>query len=104
MKATSKYNKSEIMKEAHNLYKANKRFGWNFSKSLASAWNNTKLRLKAIEVEAKNEAIRAMWKAQHEAKIKAETEVENNTLQESGMNLHTYRMTNYYANNRYNGD
>ena len=101
---TNKYNKSEIMKEAHSLHKFNKSIGWNFGKSLSVAWSNAKQRIINEEVEAKNEAIRAMWKAKHEAKIKAEIEAERARIEASGMDLHTYCMTEYYNGYGYKGD
>lgn len=104
MKTATKYNKSEIMKEAHNLYKSNNHFGWSFSKSLSVAWDNAKMHIKNAKVEAKNEAIRAMWKAQAEAKHKAEIEAENARFIASGMDLHTYTMTNFYNGYGYKGD
>lgn len=102
MKKTNRYNKSEIMKEAHRLYKCNKPMGWSWS--LSVAWSNTKTRILNEEVEAKNEAIRAMWKAQAEAKRKAELEAEERRFKDSGMDLHTYTMTNYYNGYGYKGD
>lgn len=96
-------DKSELMKEAHRLYKSNKNI-WSFGKSLSVAWHNAKMRIKNAEIEAKNEAIRAMWKAEAEAKRKAEIEAENAKVLASGMDLHTYTMTNYYANQTYTMD
>lgn len=96
MKTTSKYNKSEIMKEAHNLYKSNNRFGWSFGKSLSVAWDNAKMRIKNAEVESKNEAFRAIWKAQHEAKVAKENELYAAT--------YTGTPADYYRGNRFNGD
>lgn len=103
MKA-SKYNKSEIMKNAHNLYKFNKSFGWSFSRSLSLAWSNAKQAIVNAEVEARNEAIRAMWKAQAEAKRMTEIEAERARFEASGMDLHTYAMISYYGERRYYGD
>lgn len=101
---TKKYNKSEIMKEAHSLYKSNNRFGWSFSKSLSVSWSNSKQRIINAEVEAKNEAIRAMWKAKAEEKRQAEIEIERAKIEASGMDLHTYCMTEYYNGYGYKGD
>lgn len=100
----SKYNKSEIMRNAHSFYKSNKSFGWSFSRSLSLAWNNAKQAIINAEVEARNEAIRAMWKAQAEAKRMADNEAERIRFEASGMDLHTYTMTNYYSERRYYGD
>lgn len=98
----AKYNKSEIMKEAHSLYKFNKSMGWSWS--LSVAWSNAKTRILNAEIEAKNEAIRAMWAAQAEAKRKTEIEAENARFEASGTDLHTYTMTNYYNSYGYKGD
>ncbi len=53
----SKYNKSEIMRNAHSFYKSNKSFGWSFSRSLSLAWNNAKQAIINTEVESKNKEI-----------------------------------------------
>lgn len=99
MKTT--YNKSEIMKRAHQLKRI---MGYDtFSQALKHSWlvaNEVRER----EQDAKNAAIRAMWAAQHDAKRKAEVEAENARIAASGMDIHTYRMTEYYANNAYTGD
>lgn len=54
---TSKYNRSEIMKEAHKLYQFNRSFNWSFSKCLTLAWRNTKMRIANAEMAAQNKAV-----------------------------------------------
>ena len=39
---TQKYNKSEIMKEAHRLYKECKRYGRSFGDCLRQSWASAK--------------------------------------------------------------
>lgn len=90
------------MKEAHQLHKSNKRMGWSWA--LRMSWMNAKTRVRNAEIEAKNEAIRQMWKKEAEAKQQAKIAAENARFEASGMDLHTYTMTNYYASNAYNGD
>lgn len=98
----SKYNKSEIMREAHQLYRCNKSMGWSWS--LSVAWSNVKARILNKEVEARNAAIRAMWKAQAEEKAKAQREAEEVKFKASGMDIHTYTMSEYYNSYGYKGD
>ena len=88
-----KLNESQILIDAWSRYIANYAKGWTFD----SAYSHAK-------ADARNEAIRAMWRDEAEAKRKAELEAENARFEASGMDLHSYTMTNYYANNAYNGD
>lgn len=98
------FNRSEIMKEAHRLHKGNKSMGWSFSKALKVSWSNAKARIEAMTVEARNEAIRQMWREQAEAKRQAERQAEHEKFIASGMDIHSYTMSNYYGNGSYNGD
>lgn len=86
--ATTKYNKSEIMKEAHRIFKWNKCFNWSFSKCLSIAWRNAKVRIANEEVEARN-------KAAEEARRK---EYRKNIV------LKHVGMSSLYANGAYSGD
>lgn len=96
------YNKSEIMKRAHQLKKA---IGYDtFSQALKHSWLVAKNEAREVEQRAAQEAIYATWAAQAEAKRKAEVEAENARIAESGLDLHAYTMRNYYSTNRYNGD
>lgn len=99
---TKKYNKSEIMKEAHRLFRCNKNMGWAWS--LRTSWSNVKQRIINAEVEAKNEAIRVMWKAKAEEKRQAEIKIERAKIEASGMDLRTYCITEYYNGYGYKGD
>lgn len=88
-----KLDERQILIEAWSRYIANYSKGWSFS----SAYNHTK-------VDMQNKAIRQMWANEAEAKRQAEREAEEARFKAIGMNLHSYSMTNYYANNTYNGD
>lgn len=99
---TSKYNKSEIMKRAHELKIM---MGYDtFSQALKHSWSVAKNEVREREQDAKNEAIRAIWRAEAEAKRKAEIEAEKAIFEASGMDLHTYTMTNFYNGYGYKGD
>lgn len=50
--ATQKYNKSEIMKEAHKLYKECKRYGRSFGSCLKQAWGSAKAMVHLAEQRA----------------------------------------------------
>ena len=47
-----KYNKSEIMKEAHKLYKECKRYGRSFGSCLKQAWGSAKNMVRLAEQRA----------------------------------------------------
>lgn len=100
----AKINRSEIMKEAHQLFKCNKRMGWSWA--LRVSWSNAKQRIINTEVEAKNEAIRQMWREQAEAKRQAERQAEHEKFVASGLSLHEYTMSQYYGrgSGAYTGD
>lgn len=51
---TSKYNKSEIMREAWKIFRRESKFGWTFGKCLSVAWRNAKTRIQNEVVAAKN--------------------------------------------------
>jgi hypothetical protein len=59
MKTTSKYNKSQIMKRAWNIYKGNNPYSYSFSAALRRAWEVEKAMIKYNEREAKRAAIEA---------------------------------------------
>lgn len=88
-------NESQILIDAWNSYIANYSKGWSFE----SAYSHAK-------ADARNEAIRQMWKEQAEAKRKVEIEAERERFEASGMDLHTYTMTEYYnrGSGAYYGD
>lgn len=100
----TRYNKSQIMKEAHKLYKSNSFLSWSFSKALKCAWSNAKTRIKNELIEAKNEAIRQESTKQHQAKQKAEAEALRQDIENSGLSLHAYTMYQYYNGYGYKGD
>lgn len=98
----ARYNKSEIMKRAHELKIM---MGYDtFSQALKHSWLVAKNELREREQDAKNEAIYALWRAEAEAKRKAEIEAEKARFEASGMDLHTYTMTNFYNGYGYKGD
>lgn len=100
MKA-DKYNKSEIMKEAWELYRFNRSFNWSFGRCLTTAWRNAKQRIINAEVKVKNEA---MWKARVEERRQDKIKAEKAKIEASDMDVHTYFMTEYYNRNGYQGD
>ena len=59
MKTTSKYNKSQIMKRAWNIYKGNNPYSYSFSAALRRAWEVEKATIEYNEREAKRAAIEA---------------------------------------------
>lgn len=97
------YNKSEIMKRAHSLKKS---IGYKtFSEALKHSWSFAKAEIGEREQDAKREAVYAQWRAEGEAKRQAEIKAEREKIKASGMDLHTYTMTNYYnERRRYYGD
>ena len=57
------------------------------------------------ESKTQREAVYAQWRAEGEAKRQAEIKAEREKIKASGMDLHTYTMTNYYnERRRYYGD
>jgi len=59
MKTTSKYNKSQILKRAWNIYKGNNPYSYSFSAALRRAWEVEKATIEYNEREAKRAAIKA---------------------------------------------
>ena len=59
MTTTSKYNKSQIMKRAWNIYKGNNPYSYSFSAALRRAWEVEKATIEYNEREAKRAAIEA---------------------------------------------
>lgn len=57
MKTMSKYNKSQIMKRAWNIYKGNNPYSYSFSAALRRAWEVEKAMIEYNEREAKRAAI-----------------------------------------------
>lgn len=98
----ARYNKSEIMKRAHELKIM---MGYDtFSQALKHSWSVAKNEVREREQDAKNEVVYAQWRAEAEAKRKAEIEAEKARFEASGMDLHTYTMTNFYNGYGYKGD
>lgn len=96
------YNKSEIMKRAHSLKKS---IGYKtFSEALKHSWSFAKAEIGEREQDAKREAVYAQWRAEGEAKRQAEIKAEREKIKASGMDLHTYTMTNFYNGYGYKGD
>lgn len=96
------YNLSSIMKRAHELKRM---MGYDtFSQALKHSWLVAKNEAREREEDAKRAAIYAQWRAEAESKRKAEIEVENARFEASGMDLHTYTMTNFYNSYGYKGD
>ena len=50
--ATQKYNKSEIMKEAHKIYRECKIYGRTFGACLKQAWGSAKVMVQLAEKRA----------------------------------------------------
>lgn len=82
--ATQKYNKSEIMKYAHTLYKECKQYGRTFGSCLKQAWGSAKNMVRLAEQRA------AFQKQMEERK-------HNVVLSHVGM-------SSLYANRAYSGD
>lgn len=98
----ARYNRSSIMT---NAWKLKAMMGYSsFSQALKHAWLVAKNEVIERESEAKKEAIREEWRAKAEAKRIAEVDAEKALIAASGMDLHTYSMSNYYAKHTYNGD
>lgn len=101
MKKASKYDKSRIMREAHELYRLRKRNGYTFSYCLKDAWEEAKIRVKVAEMKAEAEAkAEAKWRAWSEqkhaenAKRRAEHEAE---LKRLGVDEYTYGLMHEYG-------
>ena len=84
--AATKYNKSEIMKEAHKLYKECKRYGRSFGSCLKQAWGSAKAMVRLAEQRA------AFSKEQEARRAK------------SNIVLGHVGMSSLYANRTYSGD
>lgn len=98
----NKFSKSEIMKKAHMLKKV---MGYKtFSEALKHSWQVVKAEVIEKEQNAKREAVFAKWKAEGEAKRKAEIAKEKENREKSGLSVHESKMISYYQNNTYNGD
>ena len=82
--ATQKYNKSEIMKDAHKIYKECKKYGRSFGSCLKQAWGSARNMVKLTEQ-------RAAFK-------KEMSEKKHNLV------LHHVGMASLYANGAYSGD
>lgn len=53
MKATSKYNKSEVMKRAWTIFKGNTPYSYSFSAALRRAWEVEKANAEYMERKAR---------------------------------------------------
>lgn len=84
--ATTKYNKSEIMKEAHKLYKECKRYNRTFGSCLKQVWASAKAMVRLAE---QREAFRK--------ELEARRAKSNIVLKHVGM-------SSLYANGAYSGD
>lgn len=84
--ATSKYNKSKIMKEAHKLYKECKRYNRSFGSCLKQVWASAKAMVRLAE---QREAFRE--------------ELETRRTKSNIVVGHV-GMTSLYANGVYSGD
>lgn len=87
---TSKYNRSEIMKEAWSLYRSD--YG-TFSMCLKAAWRGAKFDMKQALMVAKREA---------EAIARMQANMAANTM--TAEEIHYATMQSYYANGVYSGD
>lgn len=98
----AKINRSELMKRAHSLKKV---MGYEtFSQALKHSWLIAKNELEEKRRNVENEAIRQIWKKQAEAKRQAERQIEENKFVTSGLDFHTYTMTNLYKSVVNTGD
>lgn len=82
--ATQRYNKSEIMREAHKIYKECKRYGRSFGSCLKQAWGSAKNMVRLAE---------------QRAEFKKELEKRSYRV-----NLTHVGMASLYANGAYSGD
>lgn len=95
---TSKYNRSEIMKNAWALYRSNRSFNWSFSKCLTISWNNAKVKIQ-------NEEIRIIRAAKEAARIQAIYDANMAASRRTSNEDNLYAtMASYYANGAYSGD
>lgn len=88
---TSKFNKSNIMKVAHNYYKSYKRQGLDisFGMCLKISWGNEKSR-----VASEEKALRRL--AENRAEVQKRNAFVNAECKRLGVDLHTYTMMNSY--------
>jgi hypothetical protein len=94
IKLTAKYNRSWVMTRAHKIYKNNRDMFPTFSLALKRAWELVEAN-KSYDAKKGKEAT---WTANY-AKAQA-----NKTSVSTSMNHMAKTLTNYYANNTYNGD
>ncbi|WP_145996419.1 hypothetical protein [Dysgonomonas massiliensis] len=87
---TTKYNKSEIMRKAWAIYKSGHSiYSMSFSASLERAWEIAK-KNRSTEIRKAEEQVWANdW---------------NNNNTSFDLNILAPTLSNYYANNTYNGD
>ncbi|MDH6357622.1 hypothetical protein [Parabacteroides sp. PF5-9] len=88
MATTSKYNRSEIMRNAWNIYRFNRKFNWSFGRCLAIAWQNAKNRIAVEEANEKRRIADETRKAAYQT----------NALK------YVYGIESYYLNGVYSGD
>jgi hypothetical protein len=105
MTTTSKYNKSNIMKRAWEI-KRGRHFSyprgtrnWSFAKCLSYAWADEKRMVARINEDANKRNRTGEWSAEKVAERNAAIKKTNVSLAYLADTL-----TDYYANNRYNGD
>ncbi len=84
-----KYNKSEIMKEAHKLYKECRRYGRTFGSCLKQVWASAKAMVRLAE---QREAFQKELEARREAN------------RNKAVCFGHYGMESLYANGAYSGD
>ena len=99
----AKINRSEIMKKAHFI---RREMDMTMGAALKQAWYVTKYELEEKRRDAKNEAIRQMWREQAEAKRQVERQAEHEKFVASGLSIHEYTMSQYYGrgSGAYTGD
>lgn len=88
---TSKFNKSNIMKVAHDYYKNYKRQGCetSFGMCLKISWAEEKSR-----VESEERALKRY--EEDKAEVQKRNAFVNAECERLGVDLHTYTMMNYY--------
>lgn len=96
-----KYDKSEIMRDAHEYYRAQKRMGATFGECLKEAWRDAKWRAKFEEEVARRKAERKAEQEARDAQLRAEAakarakyEAE---LERLGVDAQTYGLMHEYG-------
>ena len=101
MKKASKYDKSRIMREAHELYRLRKPNGYTFGSCLKYAWDDAKVRAKIQEMKVQQIAETKAREDARMARMREEAAKENARvraeMERLGVDAYTYRMMHEYG-------